>query len=82
MPSRNLLHSASYNHAIKLKCAIASSVKLFSHYIAEAQHQQFIKLLCKNNFFIFLMDGSTDEGNIIEQELLGHTIDDAQSVKP
>ena len=47
----------------------APSAKLFTHYIAEAQRQQFLQLLCKNNFYSFLMDGSTDEGNI-EQELV------------
>ena len=58
-------HGVELGHAYRT----APSAKLFSHYIAEAQRQQFLKLLCKNNFYSFLMDGSTDKGNI-EQELV------------
>jgi len=58
-------HGVELGHAYRT----AASAKLFSHYITEAQHQQFVKLLCENNFYSFLMDGSTDEGNI-EHELV------------
>ena len=47
----------------------APSAKLFAHYIAESQCQQFLRALCKTKFYGFLMDGSTDEGNV-EQELV------------
>jgi len=58
-------HGVELGHAYRT----TPSAKLFSHYIAEAQHQQFIRSLCENNFYSFLMDGSNDEGNI-EQELI------------
>jgi len=58
-------HGVELGHAYRT----APSAKLFSHYIAQAQRQQFLKFLCENNFYSFLMDGSTDEGNI-EQELV------------
>ena len=34
-------------------CRTAPSTKLFTYYIAQAQHQQFFKLLCGNNFYSF-----------------------------
>ena len=47
----------------------APSAKLFTHYIAECQRQQFFQSLSETKFCSFLMDGSTDAGNI-EQELV------------
>ncbi len=47
----------------------APSAKSFTHYIAQAQRQQFLQSLSETKFYSFLMDGSTDEGNI-EQELV------------
>ena len=58
-------HDVELGHAYKT----APSAKVFTHYIAQAQRQQFLKVLCENNFYSFLMDGSTDVGNI-EQELV------------
>ena len=58
-------HDVELGHAYKT----APSAKLFTHYIAQAQCQQFLKVLCENSFYSFLMDGSTDVGNI-EQELV------------
>ena len=45
------------------------SAKLFTHYIALAQREGFISQLSVTKFYSFLMDGSTDAGNI-EQELV------------
>jgi len=58
-------------HDVELGCAYKTtpSAKLFTHYIAQVQHQQFLKVLCENGFYNFLIDGSTDVGNI-EQELV------------
>ena len=49
----------------------ADSAKLFIHLIAESQRQQFLQSLSISStpFFSFLLDGSTDAGNV-EQELV------------
>ena len=47
----------------------APSAKLFTHFIAEAQRQEFFQVLSQSKFCSFLMDGTTDSGNI-EQELV------------
>jgi len=44
-------HGGELGHAYRT----APSAKLFSHYIAETQRQQFVKLLCENNFYSFLI---------------------------
>ena len=48
----------------------ADNAKLFIHFIAESQRQQFLQSLSISStpFFSFLLDGSTDAGNV-EQEL-------------
>ena len=58
-------HGVELGHAYRT----APSASLFTHYIAQSQRQQFLKSLCENNFYSFLMDGSTDAGNV-EQELV------------
>ena len=47
----------------------SESAKQFTYYIAEAQRSMFLQSLLQVNFFSFLMDGSTDAGNI-EQEMI------------
>ena len=42
---------------------------MFTHYIAESQRQSFYESLTQSNFYSFLMDGSTDAGNV-EDELV------------
>ena len=42
---------------------------MFTHYIAEAQRKSFLHSLARTNFISFLMDGSTDSGNL-EQEVV------------
>jgi len=54
-------------------CKTAPSAKLFTHYIAQAQCHQLLKVLCENSFYSFLIDGSTDVGKDvgnIEQEVV------------
>ena len=58
-------HGVELGHAYRT----TPSASLFTHYIVQAQRQQFLKSLCENNFYSFLMDGSTDAGNV-EQELV------------
>ena len=58
-------HNVDIGHAYKT----APAVKLFAHYIAQAQLQQFLEALSKKHFYSFLMDGSTDAGKV-EQELV------------
>ena len=52
-------------HAYKTK----DSAKQFTHYIAESQQRAFVQSLSTVRFCSFLMDGSTDPGNI-EDELI------------
>ena len=47
----------------------ADSAKRFTHFIAEAQRKLFLHSLSSTKFVSFLMDGSTDAGNM-EQELV------------
>ena len=46
-----------------------ASAKSFSHYIAESQRTTFINTLSTMHFYSFLMDGTTDAGNV-EDELI------------
>ena len=45
------------------------SAKVFSHFIAEGQRQELLGSLSTSRFYSFLMDGSTDKGNV-EDELV------------
>ena len=38
-----------------------NSPKLFTHFIAEAQRKEFLQIMVNNNFFSFIMDGSTEQ---------------------
>ena len=59
-------HGVDLGHAYKTK----DSAKNFTHYIAESQRLQFIgNTLSECRFYSFLMDGSTDAGNV-EDELI------------
>lgn len=72
-----LRHDVDLGQAYKTK----DSAKLFTHYIAESQRQNFISSLsASSRFFSFLMDGSTDAGNV-EDELvvIMHSVHDAAS---
>ena len=65
------LHELEERHGVDLGFAYKNdtSAKTFTHYIAESQQQCFLESLLTFNFYSFLMDGSTDAGNI-EQELV------------
>lgn len=68
-------HGVNLGQAYKTK----DSAKSFTHYIAESQRQNFISSLsATSRFYSFLMDGSTDAGNI-EDELvvIMHCVQDA-----
>lgn len=58
-------HGVKLGHAYKTK----DSAKNFTHYIAESQRNGFIRSLSTSRFYSFLMDGSTDAGNV-EEELI------------
>ena len=57
-------HGVDFGESYKTK----HSAKIFTHYIAESQRQGFHSLSTAH-FFSFLMDGSTDAGNV-EDELI------------
>ena len=65
------LHDLEERHGVDLGFAYKTDVsaQTFTHYIAEAQRQSFLDKLSTSNFYSFLMDGSTDAGNV-EDELV------------
>ena len=65
------LHKLELRHGVDLGQVYKTkdSAKLFSHYIAEGQRQELFKSLSTSCFYSFLMDGSTDKGNV-EDELI------------
>ena len=65
------LHELLSRHGVSIGSTYATpqSAKLFTHYIALAQREAFINQYSMAKFYSFLMDGSTDAGNI-EQELI------------
>ena len=65
------LHALEERHGVDLGFAYKTDVsaQTFTHYIAEAQRQSFLNKLSTSNFYSFLMDGSTDAGNV-EDELV------------
>ena len=65
------LHELELRHGVNLGQAykIKDSAKLFTHYIARSLRQDFISSPTDSKFYSFLMDGSTDSGNV-EEELV------------
>ena len=65
------LHELEVRHGVDLGQAYKTkdSAKVFSHYIAEGQRQKLLESLSVSRFYSFLMDGSTDKGNV-EDELI------------
>ena len=65
------LYELQTRHGVNLGSAYKSpqSAKTFTHYIAAAQREALMVALANTPFFSFLMDGSTDSGNL-EQELV------------
>ena len=46
-----------------------TSCQLFTHYIAQSQREGFVKAFSNKRFFSFMMDGTTNSGNL-EDELI------------
>ena len=65
------LHELEERHSVDVGFAYKTEVsaQTFTHYIAESQRQSFLDTFPKSNFYSFLMDGSTDAGNV-EDELV------------
>ncbi len=65
------IHELESRHGVDLGQSYATkdSAKLFTHYIAESQRTAFMESLSTAHFYSFLMDGTTDAGNI-EDELI------------
>ena len=64
-------HALSEHHGVHLghSYKTTDSAKVFTHFIAEAQRKLFLHGLARVKFVSFLMDGSTDAGNL-EQEVI------------
>ncbi len=65
------LHELEERHGVDLGFAYKNDVpaQTFTHYIAESQRQSFLESFSASNFYSFLVDGSTDAGNV-EDELI------------
>ena len=65
------IHELEERHGADLGFAYKTDVsaQTFTHYIAESQRQSFLETFSASNFYSFLMDGSTDTGNV-EDELI------------
>ena len=65
------IHELESRHGVELGQTYATkySAKTFTHFIAESQRSAFFQSLLTTQFYTFLMDGTTDAGNI-EDELI------------
>ena len=74
------LHALEERHGVDLGFAYKTneSAKTFTHYIAESQRQSFFdRFSASSNFYSFLMDGSTNAGNVEDElVLIQHCIQD------
>ncbi len=63
------IHELESRHGVDLGQSYATkdSAKSFTHYIAKVQRSAFIESLSTTHFYSFLMDGTTDAGNIEEE---------------
>lgn len=63
------LYSLAERHGVRLGSSYRGRecAKLFTYYIAEAQRSVFLQSLSQITFFSFLMDGSTDAGNTVQE---------------
>ena len=64
------LHELEMSHGVDLGPAYKTDVsaKSFTHYIAESQRQKLFSLMSSDmHFFSFLVDGTTDAGNIEDE---------------
>ena len=71
MPFRKypIFHALEERHGVDLGFAYKTNeaAKVFVHYIAESQRQRFLHTLSSKGFYSFLMDGSTDSGNVEDE---------------
>ena len=60
------LHELEVRHGVDLGFAYRTkdSAKTFTHFIADSQRQDLFHKLSSTPFYSFLMDGSTDAGNV------------------
>ena len=65
------LHELEIRHGLDLgpSDSMKDSAKTFTHYIAETERQAFVSSLSTAHFYSFLLDGTTDAGNV-EDELV------------
>ena len=56
-------HELEVRHGVDLGQAYKTKD---SGYLATTQHQEFLESLSSSHFYSFLMDGSTDKGNVEE----------------
>ena len=63
------LYSLEERYGVELGNAYKTkdSARLFTNYIAQHQRNSFMATLSKAHFFSFLMDGSTDAGNVEDE---------------
>ena len=68
------LHELEVRHSVDLgqSYKTKNSASVFSHYIAEGQRQELLEALSTCHFYSFLMDGSTDRGNVANCDSLLH----------
>ena len=63
------LYSLEERHGVELGNAYKTkdSVRIFTRYITQHQRSCFMATFNKANYFSFLMDGSTDAGNVEDE---------------
>lgn len=66
------LHQLESRHGVSIgsNYATPQSAKLFTHYIALAQRESFFTQISASKFYSFLMDGSTDAGNLEQESII------------
>ncbi len=67
------LHQLEVSHGVDLGTAYQTDVaaKSFTHYIAESQRKHFLSMMSSEvHFFSFLLDGTTDAGNVEDEMVL------------
>ena len=63
------IHELESRHGVELGQTYATkdSAKTFTYFIAESQRSAFFQSLSTTHFYSFLMDGTTDAGNIKDE---------------
>lgn len=76
MSSKRVKYGVDLGFAYKTEV----SAKTFTRYIAESQRQNFLQSFSSLNFYSFLMDGSTDVGNVEDELVLIRILDPGDEV--